>query len=117
MKGLDREPARFEAEGLRVRFGGLLAVDGVSLSAAPGTITRKYRSSAGLPSRHNRENASPLPPCAALSTASNSSPITGPSIGSPANGRSNLAIFAPARPGRPGRQAPTTMPDTQPHPG
>jgi len=39
VKALPRDPARFEADGLRVRFGGLLAVDGVSLSAGPGTIT------------------------------------------------------------------------------
>ena len=39
MRGLATEPARLEVDGLRVRFGGLLAVDGVSLEAAPGTIT------------------------------------------------------------------------------
>jgi ABC-type branched-subunit amino acid transport system ATPase component len=39
VKGLSTAPARLEVEGLRVRFGGLLAVDGVSLDAAPGTIT------------------------------------------------------------------------------
>ena len=39
MKGLATSPARLEVEGLKVRFGGLLAVDGVSLDAAPGTIT------------------------------------------------------------------------------
>jgi ABC-type branched-subunit amino acid transport system ATPase component len=39
VKGLATAPARLEVEDLRVRFGGLLAVDGVSLNAAPGTIT------------------------------------------------------------------------------
>ncbi|HEV7865707.1 MAG TPA: ABC transporter ATP-binding protein [Acidimicrobiia bacterium] len=39
MKTLVTEPAKLEISGLTVRFGGLVAVDGVSLEAAPGTIT------------------------------------------------------------------------------
>ena len=39
MRTLATEPARLEVEGVMVRFGGLLAVDGVSLEAGPATIT------------------------------------------------------------------------------
>ena len=39
MRTLVTDPARLEVEGLTVRFGGLLAVNGVSLEANPGTIT------------------------------------------------------------------------------
>jgi ABC-type branched-subunit amino acid transport system ATPase component len=39
LRTLVTEPARLEVEGVRVRFGGLLAVDGASLTAQPGTIT------------------------------------------------------------------------------
>src|SRR5215469_2797068 len=58
-------------------------VSAATSSAASGTITRRYRSNAGLPSRHNCENASPLPPCAAPSTTSNPSPITAPEYRQP----------------------------------
>jgi hypothetical protein len=60
-----------------------------------------------LPSRHSRENASPLPPCAARSTASNSSPITGPSIGSPATRPQQFShLHTQHTRARPGQQAP-----------
>ncbi|HVW35479.1 MAG TPA: ATP-binding cassette domain-containing protein, partial [Acidimicrobiia bacterium] len=39
MSRLVTDPARLEVEDLTVRFGGLLAVDGVSLHADPGMIT------------------------------------------------------------------------------
>ena len=39
MKTLATEPARLEVEGITVRFGGLIAVNDVSLVAEPGTIT------------------------------------------------------------------------------
>ena len=39
MKTLATEPARLEVEGITVRFGGLTAVNDVSLVAEPGTIT------------------------------------------------------------------------------
>jgi ABC-type branched-subunit amino acid transport system ATPase component len=39
VKALATEPAKLEVEGITVRFGGLIAVNDVSLVADPGTIT------------------------------------------------------------------------------
>ena len=60
-------------------------------SAASGAITCRYRSKAGLASRHSRVRAASLPDWAAVSTAASSSPTTGPSIGT-------LALLAADRP-------------------
>jgi hypothetical protein len=69
-----------------------------------------------LPSRHSRENASALPPCAALSTVSNSSPITWASIGSPATRPQRFGHLGPSTPVRPAGRPPSTAPDAHPAP-
>ena len=62
-------------------------------SAASGAITRRYRSKAGLASRHSRVRAASLPDWAAVSTAASSWPTTGPSIGTLAPSRSRSSAL------------------------
>src|SRR5260370_6512111 len=62
-------------------------------SAASGAITRRYRSKAGLASRHSAVTAVSLPDWAAVGTAANSSPTTQQSIGTLAPSRSRLSAL------------------------
>jgi hypothetical protein len=68
-------------------------VSAATSSAASGAITRRYRSKAGLASRHSRVRAASLPDWATVSTAANSSPTTEPSIGTLAPSRSRSSAL------------------------